>query len=99
MAKRKRQSGGRPRRPREKPQAAASGTNKKAVFAFVAGIVGFVLPLAAAVVAILFGVTARREIAADPTQSGDGYAKAGIVLGIIGIPVGIVLLTLLVTSG
>lgn len=77
---------------RPKPQAAPSGTNKKAVFSFVAGIVGFVVPLAAPAVAILYGLTARKEIAADPDQSGDGYAKAGIVLGAIGIPVGIVLL-------
>ena len=82
---------------RAKPQAAPSGTNKKAVFSFVAGIVGFVIPLAAPVVAILYGVAARKEIAADPEQSGDGYAKAGIALGVIGIPVGIVLLAVLIS--
>lgn len=83
---------------RPKPQAAPSGTNKKAVFSFVAGVVGFViLPLAAPVVAILYGVTARKEIAADPEQSGDGYAKAGIVLGVIGIFFGIALLAFLVS--
>jgi hypothetical protein len=85
------------RGPKAKPQAAPSGTNKKAVFSFVAGIVGFVLFLAAPIVAILFGLAARKEIAADPEQSGDGYAKAGIILGVIGIPYGIVVLALLAT--
>lgn len=80
----------------QKPQAAKSGTNKKAVFAFVAGLVGFVVPLAAPAVAIASGVVARREIAADPEQSGERYAMAGIILGAIGIPIGIAFLVIFV---
>lgn len=57
-------------------------TNIKAVLALVFGIVGIVaLPFVGSVLAVVFGHLARNEIAADPSQSGDGLALAGLVMG------------------
>lgn len=52
----------------------------------------------ASVLAIVFGVRARRDIAANPRLRGRGMATAGIVLGIIGLVVSILVWVLIITA-
>jgi hypothetical protein len=54
-----------------------------AIVSLIAGIASFVfLPLIGAIVAIITGNNARKEIAAsNGMQSGDGMAKVGVILG------------------
>lgn len=68
----------------------------KAMASLILGIAGiFVVPLICSILAIVYGNQAKREIAASGgTMSGDGLAKAGVILGWVGIGlivVGIVL--------
>jgi hypothetical protein len=73
----------------------AGPTNGSAVASLVLGIVGLTgFPLIPAILAVIFGYRARREITqAGGTQSGLGLAKAGIVLGWIGV-IGVLLVIL-----
>ena len=66
------------------PGAAASGTNTKAVWSLVLGIVGLICCGILSIVALVLGLSARKEIDASG-QGGRGLATAGIVLGAIGI--------------
>jgi len=62
-----------------------SGSNQKALWAMILGIVGLLCCSPLAIAAIVLGVIAKREIAeSGGTQSGRGQAQAGFVLGIIG---------------
>jgi hypothetical protein len=65
----------------------AGPTNGSAIASLVLGIVGLTgFPVIPSILALVFGYRARREIAqAAGTQSGLGLAKAGIVLGWIGV--------------
>ena len=66
--------------------AAVDRTHGKAIASLVLGIAGFVvLPVVCSVLAIILGTSARRELAADPSQGGHGLATAGIVLGWVGV--------------
>ncbi len=59
-----------------------------AIVSLVLSILGMlpVLPLIGSIAGIVTGVIARKEIRSRPEQySGDGTAKAGIILGWIGI--------------
>lgn len=57
-------------------------TNGFAVASLVLGIAGFAICLIGAILALVFGYKARREIdASNGTQTGRGMAVAGIVLG------------------
>ena len=61
-------------------------TSGKAIASLVLGIGGFViLPLVLSILAIVFGRSAKREIAERPGLGGAGLATAGIVLGWIGV--------------
>jgi hypothetical protein len=63
-------------------------TNGKALASLLCGIGGFVLiPVVLSVLALVFGYGAQREMAERPGQSGAGLAKAGIILGWIGLAV------------
>ena len=69
-------------------------TSPLAIISLVTGIIGilccnyFVLSIAA----IATGVIGRKQIAASGgAQKGDGMAKAGLILGIVGIVLGIVI--------
>jgi hypothetical protein len=74
--------------------AAAMGvrrTEGSATASLVLGIAGLVFcPLVLSVLAIIFGNQAKRKIAADPMLEGEGMAKAGVVLGWIGIGLSVV---------
>jgi len=76
-------------------------TNGFAIAAMVLGIVGFVVCGVGAVLALVFGYKARREIdESGGRQKGRGMAVAGIVLGWVwvGLLVVIVLIAVLVPS-
>ena len=63
-------------------------TSGLAIVSLALGIIGFfAVPLLASILAVVFGKQAEKELAADPSLAGDGYARAGIVLGWIGIAV------------
>lgn len=70
----------------------AQTTNGKATASLVLGIVGlFVCPIICSVLAIILGSTAKNEIAASGGwQTGESNAKAGIILGWIGLAIGVV---------
>ena len=64
----------------------SAGSNGKATAALVLGICGLVVcPLVCSVLAIIFGKQAQSEIALNPAQSGEGMAKAGFIMGVIGL--------------
>ncbi|MDD3717675.1 MAG: DUF4190 domain-containing protein [Actinomycetota bacterium] len=66
--------------------------NSKATASLVLGIVGlFVCPIVCSVLAIILGSTAKKEIAeSGGYQTGESNARAGIILGWIGLAVVIV---------
>jgi len=79
------------------PQRGAGGatgvrrTEGSATASLVLGIGGLVFcPVILSVLAIIFGNQAKRKIAADPMLEGEGMAKAGVILGWIGIGLAVV---------
>ncbi|GAB3660908.1 hypothetical protein GCM10027596_20310 [Nocardioides korecus] len=80
--------------------AVPQGTNKKAIWALVLGILGLVCcGFFAGIPAIVLGRSAQREIdASGGAQSGRGMATAGFILGIIGVVWGVIYLILVVTG-
>ena len=73
--------------PVQPPQTAAPATNTMALVSLIAGIVGLtIIPLVGSIVAVITGPMARKEIAASAgAQGGDTMARAGIILGWVGI--------------
>ncbi|MDQ4018676.1 MAG: DUF4190 domain-containing protein [Actinomycetota bacterium] len=70
------------------PTAAAARprTSGAAIASLVLGILGlFAIPLITSLAAIVLGRRAQREIAESPGLSGEGLAKAGVILGWIGV--------------
>jgi uncharacterized membrane protein len=66
--------------------ASAGETSGKAIASLVLGIGGFLIfPVVLSILAIVFGRSAKREIAERPGLGGAGLAIAGIVLGWIGV--------------
>jgi hypothetical protein len=65
------------------PPVMAPQNNSMAIISLIAGILGWVaVPIIASIVAIVLGMKARNEIkASNGTQTGDGMALAGIILG------------------
>jgi hypothetical protein len=71
--------------------ASAGETSGKAIASLVLGIGGFVIfPVVLSILAIVFGRSAKREIAERPGLGGGGLATAGIVLGWIGVALTVV---------
>ena len=66
--------------------------NKKALWSMILGILGLVCcGFFTGVPALIIGNQAKQEIAASGgTQTGEGMAKAGVILGIIAIVFGII---------
>ena len=62
-------------------------TNQKALWSLILGILGLVFcGLLAGIPALILGSSARKEIAASGgAQSGDGMARAGVILGWIAV--------------
>lgn len=77
----------------------APRTSQKALWSLVTGILSVVCCGPAGIVAIILGKNAEREIAASHGAiSGGGMAKAGFILGIIGLAL-MVLGVILYASG
>ena len=76
----------------------AQGTNQKAIWALVLGIVGLLCCGPLGIGAIILGRNAQTEIA-QTGQQGAGLAKAGFVLGIIALVFLVINLILLATGG
>jgi uncharacterized protein DUF4190 len=71
--------------------ASAGETSGKAIASLVLGIGGFVIfPVVLSILAIVFGRSAKREIAERPGLGGSGLATAGIVLGWVGVALTVV---------
>lgn len=69
-------------------------TNGFAIASLTMGVLGLsALPLIGAVLALIFGYRARREIA-NSREKGEGLASAGVILGWVGV--GLAALILLV---
>ena len=86
---------------REAPASTAPArTSGLAIASLALGVIGFfAVPLIASVLAIVFGKQAERDLARDPTLGGEGLARAGVILGWIGVAVaalGLILLVALV---
>lgn len=68
-------------------------TESLAVASLVLALAGFVVcPVVCSVIAVVLGYRARRRLNADPALDGEGLAKAGIILGWIGIGVGAIVI-------
>ena len=63
-------------------------TDSQAIAALILGIAGLVFcPLIPSVIAIIVGNQARMRIADDPTIRGDEIARAGVILGWVGVSI------------
>lgn len=72
-------------------------TNQKALWSMILGILGLVCcGLFAGVPALVLGNIAQKEIASSGgAQTGEGMAKAGVILGIITIAFSVLIIILL----
>jgi hypothetical protein len=62
-----------------------------AVAALVLGIFGVIsCPLILSIPAVIVGNQARAKIRSDPSLDGDGLARAGVILGWVGIGLAVV---------
>jgi uncharacterized protein YqhQ len=63
-----------------------------ALVSLIAGILGLTLfPFLGSIVAVITGNIGRKEIAASAgAETGDGMAKAGVIMGWIGVALGVV---------
>ena len=70
-------------------QSAARRTEGTAIASLILGIAGLVVcPVICSVLALVFGSQAKGRISNDPSLEGAGMARAGVVLGWIGIGLG-----------
>ena len=77
---------------------APQGTNKKAIWSLVLGILGLVCcGFFTGIPALILGNSAKKEIAAGQ-GTGSGLATAGVVLGAISIVLGIISVILIATG-
>ncbi len=79
--------------------------NQKALVSMIVGIVSLVFSLCCTpigfiggIVAIVFGVLGRKDIAAGSTQQGSGQALAGIITGAVAILISVVSIILVLTG-
>jgi hypothetical protein len=70
-------------------------TSGLAIASLVAGILGLVIPLVPALIAIVTGALGLRQ-ARDPAVSGKGMAVAGLVLGNLGIVMSVCMISVMV---
>jgi hypothetical protein len=73
--------------------AGAPKTAGKAIAALVCGILSLLVAgVILGVVAVVLGIVARKEIAANPALGGAGMALAGIITGALGFVLAVILL-------
>jgi hypothetical protein len=64
----------------------ARRTDGGAIASLVLGILGFVVfPVVPSVLAIWFGLSAKRRMRYDSSLGGEGLATAGVILGVVGL--------------
>lgn len=84
------------------PVAVRPATHTLAIVSLVLAILGLfppVLPLVGPIAAVITGAIARREILARPDlYSGEGTARAGVILGWVGIGLAVAACLLIVLS-
>ena len=77
-------------------------TSSKAVASLALGVAGFVIvPVVCSVIAIILGSQAKHEIEADPRLGGESMARAGVILGWVGLvfsAVGLLIIFLIAAS-
>lgn len=74
-------------------EPAASQTSILAISSLIASILGLtVVPTLGSIIGLILGYVARREIRESPTLTGEGLAKAGIILGWIGVALSLIAL-------
>jgi hypothetical protein len=80
---------------------AAPQTNQKALWSMILGILGIVCcGIFAGIPALILGNSAKKEIAASGgAQTGDGMAKAGVILGWISIAFSILGIIFVIATG
>jgi hypothetical protein len=66
----------------------ARPTNGLAIASLVCGLLQFAVPVVMTVLALVFGYVARNQIR-ERGESGEGMAKAGIILGWVGVALGV----------
>ena len=72
-------------------------TEGLAITSLVLGIAGFfVCPFVLSILAIVFGNQARTKIRNDPSLGGEPLARAGIILGWIGIGVAVIVIVVFI---
>jgi hypothetical protein len=77
---------------------AVPGTNKKAIWSLVLGIVGLLCcGFLAGIPAIILGNMAKKEIATTG-EGGNGLATAGLVLGVLAVIWGVIYVILAATG-
>jgi hypothetical protein len=79
------------------PEPRAARTNPLAVAALICGIIQFAGLFPAAFVAIILGHMARRDIR-QTGEDGDGMAKAGLILGYVGVALVVVFLLMVLVA-
>ncbi|MEW6554871.1 MAG: DUF4190 domain-containing protein [Actinomycetota bacterium] len=74
--------------------------NSKATASLILGIIGLIIcPLICSVLAIILGFTAKNEIAASGGyQTGESNARAGIILGWIGLALAVIWVVILILA-
>lgn len=71
-----------------------------AIASLTCGIVGlFAVPIVGSILAIVFASTARKRIAQDSNLTGADMARAGMIIGWIGVVLGIVGVLFLIALG
>lgn len=85
----------------ERPTEFRPGTHVLAIVSLVLSILGLVpiLPIVGSIGGIITGIISRKEILArQDLYSGEGIAKAGIILGWIGLILSVLLVCLAIGS-
>lgn len=82
---------------------APSGTQHptSGILALIFGILGViaVLPLVGSVLAVIFGMASRQDVAADPDRYSDEFGRIGRILGWVGLAIyGLVAISILLIA-
>ncbi|MGZ4128322.1 MAG: DUF4190 domain-containing protein [Actinomycetota bacterium] len=68
-----------------------------AIASLACSVAGFVfIPIIGSILGIVFGGVARKHIAEDPSLEGDSLARAGTIVGWVGIGVAVLLIAMLI---
>ena len=85
----------------ERPTAFRPATHALAITSLVLSVLGLlpILPVIGSIGGIITGLIARKEIGARPDlYTGEGTAKAGVILGWVGLAVAVLLACLIIAA-